>query len=333
MIITRTPFRISFFGGGTDFPIFYNEYGGGVLSTSIDKYCYITVRELPPFFDHKYRIRYTEREEVNALADIQHSSVRASLMHMGIEEGIEMVHTSDIPAMSGVGSSSSFTVGLVHALYALKNEKVSKSEICQSALHIEQSMLNENVGSQDQTAAAYGGLNKISFKKYTPPIVSPVVILRHRRVQLERNLMFFFTRFSRISDSIAKTQISKTPELTRELTQMKVMVNQAIDILSNEENDLKQFGELLHDSWNIKRTLTDRITNPEIDSYYELARRAGAIGGKLCGAGGGGFFLFFVPEEKQAAVKRALSNLLHVPFSFEFNGTQVIFNSNSNSNS
>jgi len=328
MIITRTPFRISFFGGGTDFPAFYNEHDGAVLSTTIDKYCYITVRELPPYFDHKYRIRYTKREEVNSLVEIQHPSVRASLLHMGIQEGLEIVHTSDIPAMSGIGSSSSFTVGLLHALYSLNKEKVSKSELCQDALHIEQSMLNENVGSQDQTAAAYGGFNKIKFKRNAQPIVSPVAIQRHRRVQLENNLMFFFTRFSRLSDTIAKAQISKTPQLTTELSSMKSMVNQAIDILSDERNDLNQFGELLHDTWKIKRTLTDKITNPDIDKYYELARDAGAIGGKLCGAGGGGFFLFFVPPEKQTAVKIALAELLHVPFGFEFKGTQVVFNSN-----
>lgn len=327
MIITRTPFRISFFGGGTDFPAYYNESEGAVLSTSIDKYCYINLRELPPFFDYKYRIRYTKREEVNSLLDIQHPSVRASLMHMGIEEGVDVVHSSDIPAMSGIGSSSSFTVGMIHALYAYKNEKASKSELCQAALHVEQSMLNENVGSQDQTAAAYGGFNKIKFKKNCQPIVSPIAIHRHRRVQLEKNLMFFFTRFSRVSDTIAKDQISKTPQLTSELSLMKKMVNQAIEILANEENDLNQFGELLHETWSIKRTLTDKITNPEIDDYYRRARLAGAIGGKLCGAGGGGFFIFFVPPEKQQAVKCSLSELLHVPIKFEFNGSQIVLNS------
>ncbi len=327
MIITRTPFRVSFFGGGSDFPAFYDEHGGAVLSTSIDKYCYITVRELPPFFDHKYRIRYTKREEVNSIVDIQHPSVRACLIHRGITEGLEVLHTSDIPAMSGIGSSSAFTVGLLHALSALKDESIAKSELCQDALHVEQHMLQENVGSQDQTAAAFGGLNKIKFKKDQAPIVSPLSIHRHRRIQLEQNLMLFFTRFSRISDTIAKDQIKKTPMLTSELTAMKSMVNQAIDILSDEKLSLNNFGELLHDSWTIKRQLTDKITNFEIDEYYLKARNAGAIGGKLCGAGGGGFFMLFVPPEKQAQVKRALSDLLHVPFKFEFKGTQTVFNS------
>lgn len=327
MIITRTPFRVSFFGGGTDFPVFYDEHGGEVLSTSIDKYCYITVRELPPFFDHKYRIRYTKREETNSILDIQHPSVRACLLHMEIRDGMEVLHTSDIPAMSGIGSSSSFTVGLLHALYAYNDERVSKSELCQGALHIEQQMLNENVGSQDQTAAAYGGLNVIKFKKNRQPIVSPIAIQRHRRVQLESNLMLFFTRFSRVSDTIAKTQIEKTPTLTKELSFMKSMVEQAIEILVDESLSLNNFGELLHDSWEIKRTLTEKITNPEIDQYYQIARQAGAIGGKLCGAGGGGFFMLFVPPEKQKSVKEALHELLHVPFKFDFSGAQIIYNS------
>ena len=327
MIITRTPFRVSFFGGGSDFPAFYDQHGGAVLSTTIDKYCYITVRELPPFFDHKYRIRYTKREEVNCVADIQHPSVRACIMHKGIPEGLEVLHTSDIPAMSGVGSSSAFTVGLLHALSALKSESVSKSELCMDALHVEQSMLQENVGSQDQTAAAYGGLNKIKFEKAQQPIVSPIAIQRHRRVQLEKNLMLFFTRFSRVSDTIAKAQIEKTPTLTPELTQMKAMVNQAIEILSDEQNDLSLFGELLHNSWQIKRELTEKITNSDIDNYYLKARQAGAIGGKLCGAGGGEFLMLFVPPEKQESVKAALHELLHVPFRFEFHGTQIVFNS------
>ncbi|REL34839.1 kinase [Thalassotalea euphylliae] len=327
MIITRTPFRVSFFGGGSDFPAFYDEHGGAVLSTSIDKFCYITVRELPPFFDHKYRIRYTKREETNSILDINHPSVRACLQHMEVQEGLEVLHTSDIPAMSGIGSSSSFTVGLLNALHAYRDEKVSKSELCQGALHVEQAMLEENVGSQDQTAASYGGFNKITFKKNMQPLVSPVAIQRHRRVALENHLMLFFTRFSRVSDTIAKTQIEKTPALTSELSSMRAMVEQAIEILVNESNSLDQFGELMHDSWQIKRTLTEKITNPEIDGYYEKARAAGAIGGKLCGAGGGGFFMLFVPPEKQETVKKALHNLLHVPFNFDFGGTQVIYNS------
>ncbi|MEC8428526.1 MAG: kinase, partial [Pseudomonadota bacterium] len=251
MIITRTPFRISFFGGGSDYPAFYNEHDGAVLSTSIDKYCYIVLRKLPPFFDHKYRIRYTQREEVNSIQEIQHPSVRACLQYMGLLDGVEITHTSDIPAMSGVGSSSAFTVGLLHALYTLNGEDVSKSELCQGALHVEQSMLAENVGSQDQTAAAYGGLNKIKFKKNLQPIVSPVAIQRHRRVELENNLMMFFTGFSRISDNIAKEQIATTPQLTDELNSMRMLVNQAMEVLADESIDLREFGHLLHESWSI----------------------------------------------------------------------------------
>ncbi len=325
MIITRTPFRVSFFGGGTDYPAFYEEHGGAVLSTSIDKYCYITARTLPPFFDHKYRIRYTEREETNAINEISHPSVRACLNHLNMERGIEIVHTSDIPAMSGIGSSSSFTVGLLHALYALEKIDITKSELCQDALHIEQQILKENVGSQDQTIASYGGLNNIRFCAETHPVVSPIAITRERRKELESHLMLFFTGFSRISSEIAKAQIQATPFKTSELKSMEQMVIEAVKILYAEDRSILHFGEMLHESWMVKKSLTEQISNTVIDDIYSRSRQAGAIGGKLCGAGAGGFLLLFVEPEKQARVKDALSELLHVPFRFEQRGSHIIF--------
>ena len=324
MIITRTPFRVSFFGGGTDFPVFFNDHGGQVLSTSIDKYCYIMVRELPPFFDYKYRIRYTKREETNSIDEVTHPSVRACLQYVDLPYGVEIVHSSDIPAMSGIGSSSAFTVGLLNALYLLKGIELSKQELCQKALYIEQTILAENVGSQDQTASSYGGLNHISFSAGVNPDVSPIELSSQRQDELQSSLMLFFTGFSRISSDIASAQIKETPNKIPELLEMKKLVDQGIELL-NSEVPIDYFGELLHTSWCYKRTLTDRVTNQDIDDLYELARAAGAIGGKLCGAGAGGFLLLFVPMEKQAQVKQALSHLLHVPFQFEELGSHVIF--------
>lgn len=325
MVITRTPFRVSFFGGGTDFPIFFNECGGAVLNTSIDKYCYITARYLPPFFDHKYRVRYTQREEANTIDEIDHPSVRACLHHVDLPYGVEILHTSDIPAMSGIGSSSSFTVGLLNALYTLKGTDMTKSELCMEALHIEQTVLKENVGCQDQTVAAHGGLNHIQFQKNQAPLVSPVSIPRHRRKELESHLMLFFTGFSRVSSDIAKEQIKETPNKQAELISMRKMVSDSLDLLLSDR-PIAQFGDMLHESWMIKKTLTCRISNPEIDAFYEKARLTGAIGGKLCGAGAGGFLMIFAHPNYQPAIKNALSDLLYVPFAFEDKGSHIIFN-------
>lgn len=325
MIITRTPFRISFFGGGTDYPTYYQQQDGMVLSTSIDKYCTIMVRYLPPYFDYNYRIRYGVTEEISAVSEIQHPSVKACLELMDIKKGLELVHSSDIPARSGVGSSSAFTVGLLHALSALKGVKVTKSELCQDALHIEQQVLKENVGSQDQTAASYGGFNSIIFRKDKQPLVSPIPIKRERREELEKNLMLFFTGFSRISSTVAAEQIKNTPDKGRELAAMKELASNALTLLDSEKSSLREFGELMHESWMIKKTLTNKISNAIIDSFYERALSAGAIGGKLCGAGAGGFLLLYVPPENQNDVKNELSDLLHVPFEFEYKGTHLIY--------
>lgn len=325
MIISRTPFRISFFGGGTDYPAWYAENGGAVLGTTINKYCYITCRYLPPFFEHKHRIIYSQMEQVQDIDEIRHPSVRETLKFMGITEGIEIHHDGDLPARTGLGSSSSFTVGLVHALYALKGIIPSKMQLALDTIHIEQERIKENVGSQDQTLAAFGGFNRIDFNGEHHIEVRPITIKPQRLEFLENHLMLFFTGFSRTASDIAEEQIKQTPNKKRELTEMCRMVGEAINIL-NGDGDLSEFGKLLHESWQLKRSLTDRISTPYIDYVYETATRAGATGGKLLGAGGAGFILFFVKPELQPKIKESLHGLLHVPFLFENSGSQIIFN-------
>ncbi|KAF0135242.1 MAG: D-glycero-alpha-D-manno-heptose-7-phosphate kinase [Candidatus Saganbacteria bacterium] len=324
MIISRTPFRISFFGGGTDYPIWYNDNEGAVLSASIDKYCYITCRYFPPFFNYKYRIVYSQREEVNHLHEIAHPSVRECLSFMGLEKGIEIHHDGDLPARTGLGSSSSFTVGLLNALHALKGNMVTKKQLVLEALQVEQERIKEYVGSQDQTVAAFGGFNKISFGRNHNIIVQPVTIDPARLDHFQSHLMLFFTGFSRIASDIAKEQVGITLAKETELRKMYSMVDQAIGIL-NSNCDLDEFGRLLNETWKIKRGLTSQISNSKIDEIYDVAIRAGASGGKLLGAGGGGFILFFVKPELQLAVKEKLGKLLHVPFRFENLGSQIVY--------
>lgn len=323
MIITRTPFRISFFGGGTDYPIWYKENGGLVISTSIDKYCYITTRHLPPFFDYAYRIRYTKREEKNSIDEIEHPSVRECLKHVDFQGGIEMVHTSDLPAMSGLGSSSAFTVGFLHSLYGLSGESINKKRLAMEAIHVEQENIKENVGSQDQVAAAVGGFNSIAFDA-SGIHVSPVAISDGRLHDLESRLLLFFTGFSRNASEIAAEQIKNTPQKTSELSEIMSLTDQAKTILSSKTS-LDDFGVLLDKSWQIKRSLSSKISTPRIDEVYNVARAAGALGGKLLGAGGGGFMIFYVPPEKHEAVKNRLKYLLNVPFRFENVGSQIIY--------
>jgi D-glycero-alpha-D-manno-heptose-7-phosphate kinase len=324
MIITRTPFRISFFGGGTDYPVYYKEHGGAVLSTTINKYCYINCRYLPPFFDYKYRIRYTMREETKNVSEIEHPSVRECLKFVNAGKGIEMVHTSDIPARSGIGSSSSFTVGFLNALYALSGKMVTKRQLAREAIHIEQSIIKENVGSQDQVAAAFGGINKIEFGGDREFYVTPMTIKENKLKMLQDSLMFFYTGIVRNASEIASEQINATPSKKKELDLMVEIVDEAVNILNADSDDIDDFGSLLHKSWKIKRSITNLITNGKIDQIYDTALKAGALGGKLLGAGGGGFFLFFVHPEMQEKVKAELRELLHVPFRFEDLGSQVI---------
>lgn len=323
MIITRTPFRISFFGGGTDYPTWYHEHGGAVLSTSFDKYSYISCRELPPFFDHKFRLAYSKIEQVMRLDDIQHPAIRAVLQKFGVSQGLELHCTADLPARSGLGSSSAFVVCLLHALHSLHGRMVSQESLFQEASHIEQHVLNEHVGSQDQVAAAMGGFNLIHFLKSGEIKIEPVIFQPGRKELLNNHLMLFFTGFSRIASEIAKDKIANMGQHVKELQAIRGMVDEALHLIAGK-GDIRGFGELLHNSWMHKRALSELVSTPQIDAVYQTARDAGAIGGKILGAGGGGFILLFVEPEKQAAVRQALANLIHVPFRFESSGSQVI---------
>jgi len=324
MIITRTPFRISFFGGGTDYPAWFKDNGGAVLATTIDKYCYINLRYLPPFFEHKTRIVYSKMEHVNDHTKIDHPSIRACLDYLNIHEGLEIHHDADLPARTGLGSSSSFTVGFLNALYALLGKMKTKEELCKEAIYVEQELIQERVGSQDQTLAAFGGFNYIEFKNNNDIQVSSVTIHPERLKELQSHLLLFFTGFSRIASKIAEKQIKNIPNKTKELKTMHQFVGEALDILKSE-TPVTEFGKLLHESWKLKRTLSSSVTTPVIDEIYEVALKNGAIGGKLLGAGGGGFLLVFAKPQDQDLIKQKLKSFLHVPFEFENLGSQVIF--------
>lgn len=294
-----------------------------MLATTIDKYCYITCRCLPPFFEHKHRIVYSHIENVRHISDIQHPAVRGVFNWANVVEGLEIHHDGDLPARSGLGSSSAFTVGLVHALKGMRGQLVSKHQLAQDAIHIEQNLLNENVGSQDQVSAAYGGFNRISFNRDASFEVVPVTFNAARRAELRSHLMLCFTGFSRIADVIAKSKIDNLKNRVVELHRMGEMVDEAISILLNNNTPIDEFGKLLDLSWKYKRSLSERVSTPEIDEIYEVAVRAGAIGGKILGAGGGGFMLLFAKPEKQAAIRQQLKNLVHVGFNFDNFGSRV----------
>ncbi len=325
MIITRTPFRISFFGGGTDYPAWYQEHGGVVLSTSIDKYCHISCRYLPPFFEHKQRIVYSLIENVRSVEEIKHPAVRAVLGWAGCDDrGLEIHHDGDLPARSGLGSSSSFTVGLIYAIAALRGKYISKDELAAQAIHMEQQIIKENVGSQDQISASFGGFNRIDFKRNDSFEVSPIILTKNRLQEFESHLMLCFTGFSRIASEVAKSKIENFKSRRAELNRMKEMVDEAIQILQNPKTPIVEVGRLLHQSWLCKRSLSDKVSTPEIDYLYEEAMRVGAVGGKILGAGGGGFLLLFVKPELQSKVQDRLKHLVHVPFRFENSGSRVV---------
>jgi len=325
MIISRTPFRISFFGGGTDYPAWYRENKGTVLATTINRYCYITCRYLPPFFEHKHRIVYSKIENVKDISEIMHPSARAVLQFMKIREGIELHHDGDLPARTGLGSSSAFTVGLLHALYALKGVMLPKNRLATQAIHIEQEILKENVGSQDQILAAFGGFNRINFNLDGSFQIMPVILKKEKLEQLQKHLMLYFTGLSRFASDIAAEQIKNIGERKRELSLMYQMVEEAIKILNSSTIEISEFGKLLNETWKLKRTLSSKISDPRINGIYEAACKNGALGGKLLGAGGGGFMIFFVKPEEQPRVKERLRNILQVPFQFENQGSQIIF--------
>lgn len=324
MIITRTPFRLSLFGGGTDFPSWYKDNGGVVLSTTIDKYCYISCRFLPPFFNHKHRIVYSKTESVSDIDEIQHPAVRETFRFMNVKEGLELHHDGDLPARSGIGSSSAFTVGLLHALYGLSGKIVSKKRLALESIHIEQKMIKENVGSQDQVAAAFGGLNKILFKGDQNIEVIPMTISEKRLNDFQDHLILFFTGLTRYASDIEKEKFEKISGKKKQMDRLCEMTESAIDIL-NSEGDFDDFGRMLHESWIIKKSMSAQVSTSNIDAIYDVALKNGAIGGKLLGAGGGGFILFYVKPRKRQMVKQKLAHLLNVPFRFDSLGSQIIY--------
>lgn len=324
MIISRTPFRISFFGGGTDYPGWYKKHGGSVLATTINKYCYLNVRFLPPFFWYKYRVSYARIENRKTIDEIFHPSVRAVINFLKMKQGLEIHHVGDLPARSGLGSSSAFTVGLLNALYALEGHMPNKQKLAKESIYLEQKILKETVGSQDQVLAAHGGFNLITFHKDGEITLKPMTISSKRVEELESHLMLFYTGVARTASDIAKSYVTNIENRKKQLDRMQELVTEAYDLL-NSKQDIKGFGELLNESWQIKRTLSSSVSNKKIDKIYKRALSAGAIGGKLIGAGGGGFLLLFAPPPRQAKIRKEFSKLVYVPFKFEYEGSQVIF--------
>lgn len=323
MIITKTPFRMSFFGGGTDMPAFFNEHGGAVLSTTFDKYCYVTVRHLPPFFDYTSELVYSRIERVDRIEKIEHPLVRNCIKFLDMHE-LRVNYESDLPARTGLGTSSSFAVGLLNAFYALKGKHASKKQLADEAIYVERELCKESGGWQDQIAAAFGGFNRIDFKDNGYK-VSPIIISSGRKQRLNDNLLLFFTGFSRFSSEIQKSTEAAIKDKTAQLREMLALVNEAQEVLVNDKSDLDDFGRLLDTTWRLKRQTGAKISTGSIDELYEKGIKAGALGGKLLGAGGGGFLVFYVQPEKRQAVLAAMRDLLHVPFAFENGGTQVLY--------
>jgi D-glycero-alpha-D-manno-heptose-7-phosphate kinase len=324
MIVSRTPFRISLFGGGTDYPAWFREHGGAVLGLAIDKYCYISLRRLPPFFEHRSRIVYSKVELVNDVSEIQHPAVRAILSYLGVNDGLEIHHDADLPARSGLGSSSSFTVGLLNALHALDSKMISKRDLAREAICIEQDVLKEEVGSQDQLWAAYGGLNRFDFFPDGTFAGSPIIISARRRRELNESLMLYFTGFSRFATDFAHDQVKNIGNRKSQLMAMRKMVDSAAEILIDEKTPLSELGALLHESWLLKRELADSVSNRQIDEIYEAAREAGALGGKLLGAGGGGFMVFYAEAPTQERIRERLKNLIHVSVGMDSDGSKIV---------
>jgi D-glycero-alpha-D-manno-heptose-7-phosphate kinase len=324
MIISRTPFRVSFFGGGTDYPGWYQKHGGQVLSTAIDKFCYISLRYLPPFFEHRIRLVYSKMERCNHFSEIVHPAVRETLRFLNFDRNLEIHHDGDLPARSGMGSSSSFTVGLLNALYALKGVMPTKMQLATESITIEQDMIKETVGSQDQVAAAFGGLNHVIFHRGGDLEVRPLVLSKGRRQELDDHLMLFYTGIMRTASEVAQSYVPDIETKGKHLERMHAMVDEGIALLQSNKCICK-FGELLHRAWEAKRSLSPQITNSMVDDFYARAMDNGAIGGKITGAGGGGFLLLFVPPSAHERVREALHDLLYVPFKFERGGSQIIF--------
>ena len=324
MIVSRTPYRISFFGGGTDYPNWYIKNGGQVLSTSIDKYVYISCRYLPPFFDHRLTLAYGSKIEYCQVADeLKHPSAKQTLKYMGLKNDLEIHYDGDLPARSGMGSSSAFTVGLLRTLCKYNKIKFSKNNLAKISIHIEQNLIKEIVGSQDQISAVYGGFNHIKFNKNGNFIVRSIKLPNSKIRALEKRLMLFHTGIFRTAETITKNYFKNYNKKELILKQLYSNVDEAIKILKN--NQLDDFGRLLNETWLLKKNLNKAISNHIINDIYDTAMSKGALGGKITGAGGGGFLLLYVPLKMQNAVKSALSDLIHVPFCFENDGSQIIF--------
>ena len=322
MIITQTPFRMSFFGGGTDFPDFYREHGGAVISTSFDKYCYVNVRHLPRFFDYATELSYSKIERVVDVEEIKHPAIREAMKFLDMHE-LRLTYEADLPARSGLGTSSSFAVGMLNAFYALKGKYADKKKLADEAIYLERVLCKESGGIQDQIAAAFGGLNRINFNAEGDE-AKPVIISPERKRQLNRNLMLFFTGFSRFSSDIQETTQKALADKEKQLLEMLSLVDDAERILTSK-TDLNEFGRLLDYTWKLKRGISSQISTGTIDDLYDRGMKAGALGGKLLGAGGGGFLLFYVEEDKREAGHQAMEDLLYVPFRFENSGTRVIY--------
>ncbi len=322
MIITKTPFRMSFFGGGTDMEEYFKENGGAVISTTFDKYCYVNVRHLPRFFEYSTELSYAKTERVCAVKDIQHPAIRNAMQMLDMHE-IRLTYEADLPARSGLGTSSSFAVGMLNAFYALKGKYADKKKLADEAIYLERVLCNEAGGWQDQIAAAYGGLNRINFNADGYEVL-PIIISPERKKQLNNNLMMFFTGFTRFSSEVQKANAADNRDKTAQLKEMCTLVDEAEKILTDKATDLNDFGRLLDHTWKLKRQTGAAVSTSNIDLLYDKGINAGALGGKLLGAGGGGFLLFYVEPEYQKALREAMSDLLYVPFEFENGGTRVI---------
>ena len=324
MIITRTPFRMSFFGGGTDMEEYFKENGGAVISTTIDKYCYVNVRHLPRFFDYKTELAYSKTERVKLVEEIEHPAIRNAMKMLDMHD-IRLTYEADLPARSGLGTSSSFAVGMLMAFYALKGKYVGKKRLADEAIYLERTLCQEAGGWQDQIAAAYGGFNRINFNQNGYE-VKPIIISPERKKQLNNNLMMFFTGFTRLSSEIQKVNNETTIEEKKiKLQKMYEIVNQAEDVLVDKTKDLDDFGRLLDKTWNLKKQTGKAITTSAIDKLYKKGIKAGALGGKLLGAGGGGFLIFYVQPEKQKKVKKAMKDLMYIPFEFDNTGAERVY--------
>jgi D-glycero-alpha-D-manno-heptose-7-phosphate kinase len=325
MIISRTPFRMSFFGGGTDYPAWYLKEGGSVISATINKYCYLTCRRLPPFFSTKHRIVWSHIECANSVNEILHPAVREGLKMLEVDktDGLEVHHQGDLPARSGIGSSSAFAVGLIHALLAFKGKMIGKKDLALRAIDLEQNILKDTVGCQDQLAVAFGGINRFNFFQNGDIQRHPVVMTAEKRDDLERNLVLFYLGTNRLGSELAARMVANMDAKRTVLKRMQEMVDEANKILQNGRH-IDCFGELLHEAWQLKQSLAAGITNPEVEEAYAIARKHGALGGKLMGAGGTGFMYFYVPQEKQPDVLEAMKRYLHVPFTFEREGSTII---------